>query len=382
MSDGLKVFFTVLLVLALVIAVPVMQVLTLTRLTVLNPQFYARPMEGIYEAVYDLALDSMARSISQEEDGITDETMDNLVSAIRKTMPPDHVSRLMEQALPQMLTYILYGGEAPVIDYGEIVEDVREGFWDSGVFHQMLCDRIRFQAELMGLTGLQLGEIDVEELARMADHLLLTTRFDSYYTDETREEARTIVYEAYLAAVRGEQIDISGLPFPDAADYMPLGEVVRELPFSTAWDSDTQEDFTMVMADVRYAMGIFRVVFWAGWIGVMVLLALLLLIWIKKPSVYMNITGGLLVADGIMALLFSLSCWLGGSRLLHLARWGYWDVPVRYADTIRALAAGVTRPFARISLIAGLLILVAGVTLLILAPIIKKKETAREQAAA
>lgn len=375
MPNGLKVFLTVLILLALVAAVPVMQVLTLARLTVINPQFYARPMDDMYEAAYDLALDRMTRSISYAEDGVTDETMARLESAIRKTIPPEDVSRLMRESLPEILSYMLYGGEAPIIDYGAIIDDVREGFWDSGVFQEMLADRIRFQADLLGLSGLKLGEIDVTELAQTADNLLLTTRFDAYYSDETREEARTIVYEAYLSAATGKEIDLSALPFPDAVDFMPLNEVARELPFSADWDMDEHGDFVMVMVDVHYAMGVFRAVFWAGWMGVLVLLTLLLLTWMKKPSVFMNITGGLLIADGVMAMLFALSCWLGGSRLPHLARWGY--IPVRYMDTIRALTAGMVRPLARISLVAGVLVLVGGVTLLILAPIVRKKEAAK-----
>jgi len=246
----------------------------------------------------------------------------------------------------------------------------------------MLADRIRFQVGLAGLTGLELGEIDVEELARIADNLLLTTRFDSYYTQQSREEARTIVYEGYLSAVTGEEIDLSALPFPDAVDFMPLGEVARELPFSEDWDRDAHEDFTMAMADIRYAMGIFRMVFWAGWMGVAVLLVLLLLIWMKKPAVFMNITGGMLIADGVMALLFALFCRLGGARLMYLAHWGNWGIPARYADTIRTVTASLLHPLARISLITGVLVLVGGVTLLILAPIVRKKEAAKEQAAA
>jgi hypothetical protein len=382
MPNGVKVFFTVLIIFILVIVVPVMQVLTLVRLTVMNPQFYARPIDDIYEAAYDLALDSMVHAIGYETNGITDETMDRLETAIRNTISSEDVSSLMEESLPGILAYILYGGEAPVIEYGAIVDDVREGFWNSGVFHEMLADRIRYQVELLGLSGVALGEIDVAELAQMADHLLLTTRFDAYYTHETREEALTIVYEAYLAAATGEAVDLSNLPFPDAVDFMSLSEVERNMPFSTNWDIDEHGDVAIIMADVQYAMGIFKAVFWAGWMGVIVLLVLLLLTWMKRPSVFMNITGGLLIADGVMTMLFALSCWLGGSWVLYIARWGHWNIPVRYMDTIKSLTAGILRPIAQISLITGVLVLVGGVTLLILAPIVRKKESAKEKAAA
>jgi len=287
----------------------------------------------------------------------------------------------MQESLPRILSYVLYDGEAPVIDYGEIVDDVQEGFWDSGVFQDMLADRIRFQVERAGLTGLKLGDIDVE-LARIVDNLRAMIQFNSYYTEETRQQARKVLFQAYLSAARGDEIDLSELPYPDAVDFMPLGEVVRELPFSSSWDSDAHGDFAMAMADIRYAMDIFRIVLWVGWMGIVVLLVLLLLTWIKRPSVFMNVTGGLLIANGVMALLFALSCWLGGVRFMYLARWGYLDIPVRYADTIRALTDAVIRPFGQIALVTGVLVLVGGITLLILAPIVRKKELAKEQAAA
>lgn len=382
MSNGLKIFFTVLIVFALVIAVPVMQVLTLTRLTVINPHFYARPMDKMYGELYDLAMDSMTHALSEGQDGLSDEIVDRLETAFRETIPPEAVSRLMEESVPQVLSYVLYGGEAPVIDYGGLVEDIRESLWDSGVLQDMLIERIRFQVDPAGITGFSLEELEGGELAGLADDLLFSTRFDSYYTSETREEALAVVYEAYLSAAAGGGIDLAALPFPDAVDFMPLDDAVQEMPFSSDWDSAAHEDFTVAVADMHYAMGIFRVVFWAGWMGVIVLLALLLLTWLRKPSVFMNITGGMLIADGVMGLLFALSCSLGGSQLIHYAQWGDWGIPSQYFGTIQTAAVAVLQPIARIALITGVLILVSGVTLLILAPIVKKKETAKEQIAA
>lgn len=382
MPKGLKVFFSVLIVLALVLALPVMQVLTLARLTVINPRFYARPAEALYNTAYALALDGMTRSLCCEEDVITDGAAAKLDTAIREAIPPEEVIRIMEKSLPRILSYILNGGEVPVIDYGEIVEDVREGFWDSGVFQDMLADRIRLHVELTGLTGVELGDIDVEELARTADDLLLATRFDAYYADETREQARIIVYEACLDAAVGDETDLMALPFPDAVDFMPPDEVMRALPFSAAWDRDSQEDFAMAMADVRYAIGVFRVVFWTGWAGVVVLLVLLLLIWLKKPSVFMNITGSLFIGNGATLLLFFLACRLLIIPFAVTSRWTYWDIPVRLRMTLQAIATVAIQSLDTISLAVGIMILAVGITLLVLGPIMRKKEAAKEQIAA
>jgi hypothetical protein len=383
MNSGLKIFFTILIVLVLVLALPVMQTLTLLRITVMHPAFFGRAMSAAYEAAYDVGVDELSKVIYRQTEGISPETADRLAQAIRATLPPEDVTTFFEQAVPQVVDYMLYGGEMPEIDYSRIVDGAKEAFWDSQVFQDMLAEQIESGLDENGWAG---GGIDYATVQDEAESLLDSTlddmRFSDYYTSETEAQAREVIENAVRSGIESGEVDLSELPFPDAMDAIPMDDALSMLPFSSGWSIEGRSDFIDVMAAVHYGMSIFRIAFWLGWILILVLLGLLCLVWIKRPSAFMNVAGGLLVADGIPVLLFSISCWFTGAWFVPMSRWGHWDIPVRYAVAIRDTIITITRPFARISLIAGVLILVTGIVLLVVAPVVRKKEKAKEQIAA
>lgn len=379
MPNGLKITFTVLIVLALVAIVPVLETVSLVQATALNPRFYEQSMDSMYDSVYDIALEGVALSIDYSNDGVSDESAARLAEAIRNTLPPKDMSLFMREAAPGILNYILHGGDAPVIDYDEIIAGIRKGFWDSYVFQDMLADKIAYTVERAKDDA---GEISEELIDAMENTLFADIRINSYYMSDARDQAYAVIHEAYLAAAQGEDIDLSEMPFPDAVEFRPISRLVKELPFSAQWDTGYRADFEAAMDNVRDALSFARVLFWCGWAGALILLSLLYVIWMKRPAIFMNVTGGMLIANGAAALMFALGCGLSAAPFAYLYRWAYWDVPARLMEALRALTVSIGGPFARISLIAGVLLTAAGVTLIVLAAVVRKKEKAKELAAA
>jgi hypothetical protein len=375
MPKGLKVFFTVLIVLVLVIAVPILQMFTLMRATIMRPSFYGRQMSGIYEEAYDMALEMVSDNMAEVTGEFPDEAGERLNEAIRTSLPREDVTEVFSQSLPTIVNYILYGGDVPVIDYSPITEGVEEALWTSNMFQDMISGQIMHVLEDNGWV-LTDAPFDEAYTAVIGD-IFGGGDISEFYSADKAADAEAVLAEAVQAGMEGESIDLSALPLPDKVDLVPMEGITEMLPFSPAWDPEGMGDLYYQMDRIHYFVSVAQTALLIGWIGAVVLVALLFLVWFKKSSIFMGITGTLLLIDGAGILLFAVSSWIAGTGTLIR----FIPVPQEYAGIVRMGIQSVTRPFGIIGLVVGVLAVSAGIVLLIVKRVVKKKELAKEQAA-
>jgi len=136
MMKVIRIIFTVIFTLILVVSAFAAEAAILVRGALLNPAFYSKTMvsAGFYTPIYDLMSESIRATVLNAD--LPENLDDRLADLIREVMPRKEFNKTMGEFVGGAMNYLFYRGEDIEVPFAELAEKMKENIADSLVLAQ------------------------------------------------------------------------------------------------------------------------------------------------------------------------------------------------------------------------------------------------------